>query len=296
MTEPPITPDDRLSDIDDFDLQRLITALRGGWLIILGCALASVLIEGVRLHGAPLIYGVNMEVAAVQAPSVLGAAAPPDRRGGDPYQQGRRGADHDEGRGSRGPSVATPLDFTLYLESLRTRDVADVLAKDPQIAQALFLRAGQSADGAQVQRYLLGQLAVNQDQRKHTFATLRLQSARPDATAHLLLVLHQAADDHMRAIALARSRQMISDLSAAPNTDANPAIPLVLAEQQHVEAAALSTAPFAAQRIGGPAVEPRPLNRPVKSLISALVVGGTFGGAIALLVDWLRRSRRRAEA
>ena len=275
MTQSPPAPDDRSMDVDELDLSRLLAALRSGWLIVLGCAVAAVLIQAVRQHGAAPIYGVEMEVAATSASPVVGDAPPAD--------QPRR-------QGSRQPA-ATPLAFTLYVESLHTRDVADELAKDPEVMKGLF-PGNAVRGGAEVQQYLLNQLSVNQDQRRHTFAILRLQSTRPGVSVRLLGALDRLADDHVRLNALARARQMIADLDALPNVGADAAAAQVRGEQQRIEAAALSTAPFAAQRLGGPAVQPKPLNRPVKSLVAALILGAAIGAAIALLFE--RATRRRA--
>jgi hypothetical protein len=261
---------------DEIDLSFVITALRRRWAIILGCAVAGLILGAIQLRSAPPVYEVAMTVAAVEHAaydSRLAEAAP----GTVPHQAAARQA------------MSTAMTFTLYLESLHSRNVADALAGNPEALKS----AGQSS-GAGLYRAVLQGLVVEQDPKKHAFATVRMRSGQPQLAARFLALLHQAADDQMRRKGLEQAQQSIATLQAVPNAQSDAVVAKALGEARVTEAAALSKAPFAAQILDDPAASPDPISNPLRSLVSALVLGLAAGMAIALALQWIAgRSARR---
>lgn len=276
MTEQP--PGD--SDMDAIDLAIVLAALRQRWWVVLGCTIAALLVGAVQLRNALPVYQVEMTVGAVEHSAYDARRAAPGVRV--------------ETRDAAARQTSTnAMEFALYVESLQGRAVADALAKNPEVPKLV----GGGADGAQLNRFLLRNLTVGQDQKKHAFATIALQSTRPELAVRLLALLHQATDDLLRQRALVRSRQLIAGLAALPNPDA--ATIAALGEQHVTEAAALSQAPFAAQLVDPPAALPDPIGSPFRTLVGALFLGLAAGAALALLLEWLgawRAGRSRTAA
>ena len=276
------------SDQDAIDLKALLAALRRRWAIVLGCTIVAAVVCAVQLRGTLPVYQVAMKVAAVERAAYdarrVEAVAPrsPSDAGPRPVR-------------SHGEAAA----FMLYLESLRSRNVADVLARDPEILK--MLPAGQSmasragallgwparvrSPGAGVQRFLLANLQVEPDEKRHFIATVRLRSAEPKRAAHLLASLHRAADDRLRRTGLVQSRALIAQLEAMPGAQTDAATIKALGEERVVEASALSGGPFAAQLVDEPAASPDPVSNPFRTLACAIVLGLAAGIAIALLLD-----------
>lgn len=312
MTETPAgQPDDK----DEIDLAYVVLALRKRWLIVLGCMIAAGIICSIQLRSAPPVYQVGMMVAAVERSAYDARRAKPNI----PHEARQAG-----------PLQTSPaaMGFTLYLESLRTRDVADELAKNPEVLQILFpgewdgarkaLRQSPGAlpglagrlgslfgwpapapppPGARVQRFLLENILIEQDQQKHAFATIRMQSTQPQRAARFLALLHQAADDRMRQNGLLHARSKIAALEALPDARTDAVAIQALGEERVMEAAALSGTPFAAQLLDEPAALPDPISSPLRSLVSALVLGLAAGVALVLSLHWCGAFlARRSEA
>jgi hypothetical protein len=297
------------ADLDEIDLGLVLATLRRRWLAVLACAIIVTVIGAIWLRATPPSYRVEMEVAAL--------APAGEARGGRPSPE----SDPPAGMSS---GAATP--FTLYLESLHSRAVAEDLARDPTVLEGLFPadwdktkgawrpRSGIRQDigaaarallarppapwppgGMQVREFLVDRVVVEQDQRKHAFATIHLQSAQPAFAVRFLGLLNQAANDQLRADALARSRLIIANLDAVTGATTSAAFAQARAEQLAVQSAAATPA-FAAEVLDPPSVQPEPISRPVRSLLSALVVGLAAGAGLALSLDWFAGRQRRAAA
>jgi capsular polysaccharide biosynthesis protein len=292
MTEQPADRHEA-SDMDAVDLAIVVAALRKYWVIVLGCAIAGLLIGVVQLRSARPVYQAEMTVGAVQHSAY------------DARQT--MAAAHAAFRDAAARQSSTnAMEFALYVQSLTSRRVADALAGNPEIVKMLAEWEGgrgpparaDPAPGAHVYRFLIDHIAISQDQQKHVFAAVRLSAARPESAVRFLGLLHKATDDLLRQDALLRSRQMIAGLNAFPNAQTDPAMIEARGEQQVTEAAALSEAPFAAQLVDPPAVLPDRISSPLRTLAAGLFLGLIGGMALALLLAWLGawRKRRRDSA
>jgi hypothetical protein len=283
--------EDRFAGRDEVDLALVAAVLRRSWRAALAGAIVVTLIELARLHGDALTYLVQMDVTPVMASDaeMAAAAVSPQQHFVQP---------------KLGTTKSAAL-FDVYLQSLRSRAVADELAACPAVMKNLFRsewdgaqngwrehtgafdrmrRAFQSMlgwpaapwqppGGAQMQRYLDRNLVVLRDSKEHLFATLELETSQPEVAQRLLILLHQAANDVLRPAAMSGENPPRSIAPAG------------------CEAPDQSFDSVAAQILGAPSIRPDPTNTPLKSVLAALILGAAAGIACRLLVRavWAQR-------
>jgi hypothetical protein len=210
--------------------------------------------------------------------------------------------------------------FTMYQEGIYSRDVADTLARDPEIMHAVFdkqwdaaarkwtpplplLRAivevvdgifgvpvqpWQPPNGALLQEYIADNVDLDTDPQ-NPIVTITYRYKDPQKAVRFLHELDRAVDNKLRNLALARARQYVGYLSGqltrVTNTDVRDALMSTLVDQENTVMMASVTAPYAAQPFGAPSASRKPENpKPLLVVSAALVTGGLLGCLGAL---WL---------
>ena len=218
-----------------------------------------------------------------------------------------------------GADAATQA-FMLYQKGLYSRDIADLLAKDPQIMHAVFhkrwdaaakqwippnptvhaiaqfvqtilgmpLHDWQPPDGSLLQEYINDNVNVEVDPEKPV-VTITYNDEDPQFAVKFLHALDRTIDGKLRDLALVRSNQYIGYLSdqltKVANTDVREALMATLTDQENTKMMASVTAPYSAQPFGPPSASRRPMSpKPFLVLAVALAIG-LFAGSFAAL--WL---------
>lgn len=216
--------------------------------------------------------------------------------------------------------------FMLYQKGLYSRDIADLLAKDPEIMHAVFRKQWDPAakqwnppnpikraivefvqsilgmpqhdwqppDGALLEDYINDNVNVEVDPDKPV-VTITYNDEDPQFAVKFLHTLDRTIDDKLRDLALVRSNQYIGYLSdqltKVTNTDVRDALMATLTDQENTKMMASVTAPYSAQPFGPPSASRRPMvPKPFLVLAVALVIGG-FAGCLGAL--WLPPLRWR---
>ena len=307
--------EDRFAERDEVDLSVVIATLRRSrWAAFVGAILAA-LIELARLHGEAPTYLVQMDVLPVIAASAVMAdrAASPPQRFVQPTPDTTKSATL----------------FNVYLQSLRSRAVADELATCQAVMKTLFrtqwdgaqnrwrehtgtfdrmrrvlqtalgwpAAAWQPPGGAQMQKFLGRNLVVRRNLKEHDFATVELETSQPEIAQWVLVLLNQAANDRLRPAAMSGKSPRGSTLPPG-----GPAKSGALAgcEMQSQPQFAISAPddisdpvadPVAAQLLGAPSIRPDPTNTPLKSVLTALLLGAAAGVACRLATRRLTTRR-----
>jgi hypothetical protein len=240
---------DRFAERDQIDLAVLVAALRTAWKAGLVGAIVLGLVELARLHDEPSMYVVQMEVVPLVASDQTGSYADALPQRADP------------------PKSAAPKNavlFDVYLQTLRSRAIADELAMRPLVMQSVFhgqwdgarnrwteqagaldlvrhrlqsalgwpVTVWQPPGGAQLHEYLRSNLIVHHDPKEHFFATVEFETSRTGMAQGLLLTLHDTANDLL-----------------------GPA----------------------ARVLGAPSIRPDSTNRPWRSVFTAMLLGAATG-------------------
>ena len=219
--------------------------------------------------------------------------------------------------------VAKP--FTLYLNLLKSRDVAAVLAKDRTLMRGAFksswdernrqwrqppskarwlkhlvmglagapIPAWTPPDAARLQLYLQDNVNVSDDQR-NAIATISMTSEDAKFAIALLSALDKQADKLVRNRALARAEAAITYLKATLPTvtlaEHREALAESLGEQERVKMMSMTTSAFAAEPLGAVIASAEPVTPNPFLTIAAL---GGLGLLVGMLVAINRPFRRR---
>jgi hypothetical protein len=219
--------------------------------------------------------------------------------------------------------------FMLYQKGLYSRDVADLLAKDPQIMHAVFHKQWDAAgkqwiapnpavraivvfvqsllgipnhdwqppDGALLEEYITDHVFIETEPDKPV-VTITYGDADPQFAVKFLHALDRAVDNKLRDLALVRANQYtgyLSDqLTKVANTDVREALMATLTDQENTKMMASVTAPYSAQPFGPPSASRKPtFPKPFLVLGAALIIGGFAGGLAAIWLPPLRWSKTR---
>jgi hypothetical protein len=261
-------------------LKELELVAKQSWRLILGCAAAGFVIAAVNLQRAHYSYPVEMQVTQVQS---TGSGGP----GGGRMNQLSGLASL---AGVSMPSTQNEVQFQLFTDSLKSRDVADELAKNQELMIALY--GGQwdpitktwfepatpastrikywlrgllglapvlpwhPPNGENVASLLANNLEVLQDPRKTYMVSLRFTSGSREFSANFLTLLVKTADRRLRDRALERARVYIDYLSNKLSTvtvsEHRDALSQALGEQERYAMVASSDKPFAAEIFQSP--------------------------------------------
>jgi hypothetical protein len=297
----------------DIDLNQLVQRL---WLrrrLVFASILGPVFLAIVYLHLAVYTYTATLMVSPVLSSSSNGISSIAGKLGGLASIAGI-GMGNDEGTQA----------FMLYQEGLYSRDVAEQLAKNPEIMHTVYgtqwdaaakqwirppslmlsliaiakdvfgvpNRPWQPPNGALLQEYVVKTVELNTDPQKPV-VTIAYHDENPQFAVKFLRELDRAVDNKLRANALVRANQYSSYLSdqlnKVTNTDIREALMTTLTDQEKAKMMASVTVPYAAQPFGLPSASRRPTSpRPFLVLLGAVFAGGLFGVLAALWLPPLR--------
>lgn len=304
------------------DLRELALIVLRGWKIV-ACTIGVFLILAIiDLHSAPSILAIKMVVTPVQ-----GSSDQSSTRANSLSSLAQLAGL------SLGPSGGQSMSqFRTYIDSLRSRDLADEIAKNPEIMRYIFWRdwdaqaqtwreprptlsewvnrtfmgllgvrrtPWQAPNGARLQEYFAGPggIGILQDIKRPDLATIEYDSSDPEFAIKLLNTVNKAADNHLRRKALLRATQYIDYLSRELNTvtvaEHRQAIMQALSEQEKFKMSASSAAPYAAEVFDSPSASITPVwPRPFQAYELA-IIKGLFVGAAIVLALWFFGERIR---
>lgn len=317
-TEPSATPNTSL------DLAQLFAIVLAKKKTVGITILCSLLLAVVYLHVATYRYTVLLKVAPAQSNSSSGRGLASALSGsglGDLASM----AGVNLGGGASGGSQ-----FQLYIESLPSRSVADVLARRTDLMKVIFSREWseenhawhppggvlrsiangvksvlgyppqkwQPPDGARLQDYLEDSVTIAQS-AKQVLVTIKLVHEDPVFAEHFLEALHEVADNQLRQKTFVRSTQYIAYLNHILPTvtvaEQRQAIAASLNEQQKNLMMAGTRTSFAAEPFGGAYATEKPTTPVPTITILVAIVAGAFLGVIIVIVGasgWVSGLRR----
>jgi hypothetical protein len=301
------------------DVRRLLRLLRRDWMMIVLFAAIGVYLGVLYLRGAKYSYPVQMELTTVQA-----------------TQSGTPSSTLSSltgliGVGGGMPSSPSELDFRLFGDSIYTRDIADIIAKNRDIMTAIFAdqwdpvtqswheppvtdfqqhildiraflglappAAWQPPDGLNLLNFIRQTVSVQTDPRKPYLVTLVMIYPDTRFSLKFLDLLWRTADNYLRQRALLRAREDIAYLSnqltRVTVAEHRAALTAALSEEEKFAMTASSNAPFSAEMFERPWASTLPASPVPRQIfmISALL-GGALGALVALGTRRLWRSIR----
>jgi len=290
--------------------RELMIALTKGWKLIFLCVLVAVLWAIDGLHSAPILYQAQMSVTPAQT------------NGGDAARLSAAGGLASLAGFALPSAQGGGSDFQLYLDSLRSRTIADELAKDPALMHLLFgsewSEATQSwhepppptgwaateksifdflgyptiawhePDGESLYDFINYYVKIQQDPRKNYTADVVMTYPDAKFAVQFLNMLHETADNMLRQKAILRTKAYIAYLqdtmSKVTIVEQRVAIAQALSEQQKSAMVAQSGNAYAADLFEKPWAASYPVSpTPAKTLLTWAAIGAFVGGFLAWL-------------
>ena len=314
---------DALNEVEipsgDTWLANIGTVLKQRWWLVAAVTLVAVLAAVIYLRTATYLYTAEMRV--YPAPSTTGQ---PQLSGG------LGGLASLAGIAPTGTEPATP--FRLYLEGVRSREVAEALARDRDLMHQTFpsewnaqtrtwqerrgfassikhavwnllglpLTGWRAPDAARLQDFIAANVLVNQSV-KTPLVSITLDSADPRFGVQFLTKLGAAIDAYLREKQRERTQSNIDYLSeklrGVTLIEQRQALFNALSEQERQAMLANSLAPYAANPFGVAVATTAPTTpRQVPLLLAGLFGGLIAGIAAALLLGPRRRNLAMIES
>ena len=289
----------KLSELEINDVLRIVWARR---LLVIGFCAVALVLALLYLRIANYQYTARLDVTPVESSGGSGLASQLGNLGGLAALAG-----------INLPTAPGSGSFDLYIESLKSRAVADELATRPEVMHTIFSRewdpTSQSwrppkgilsavkrsllsilnargfewkpPDGGRLQEYLDNKLLVAQSSKKR-MVTISFSHRDPAFASRFLAILHQTVDNRVRQRTLQRANESIAyleqKLPTISNVEHQKAIAQALSDQEKLRMMASSTAPFAAEPFGEPrssaeTTEPKPATVGVLAIFFGLVAG-----------------------
>lgn len=304
---------------DEVDLREVAAALWAGRWLVAAITAVALLAAVLFLHLATYRYTATLTLAPTQSGGFGNAA----RMSGLGSVASLAGVSL--------PQDSSELDFTLFTEGVHSRQLADRLARRPELMHQLFAaqwdadakqwRQPASAlasiirplkrvlgipvypwappDGAQLQEFLQHAVKV-QTNTDNPFITLSFDSKDPALTTTLLNDLAQDLNEILREKALRRATDNIDYLSKLVDrvtiVEHRLAIIQALGEQERKRMLANSGTPYAADPVGAASVSMRPTSpKPMVILVFALAGGLVLGVIVVLLRNSFRNMVQSAD-
>ncbi len=277
------------------------------WWLVLGVTLIATLIAVFYLRGADYLYTASLRVSP--APS-----AQPPRQGLGALSSLASLA----GVSTDTAEAASP--FRLYLEGVYAPEVADRLAREPDVMHTIFARdwdpvrrvwrapsstfgglrkslygllnapvaEWQPPNGERLRQFIADNVGVGQS-TKSPLATVSFEATDPAFAMHFLTLLDRADDEYLRAKTLARSRQNVTylsqELGMATLAEHRQVLSAQLSDQERQLMMASNPAPYAADPFGRVTVSPQPTHpKPIAVLMGFILAGLVLGVVLALLM------------
>jgi hypothetical protein len=217
--------------------------------------------------------------------------------------------------------------FALYQEGLYSRDVADELARNPEVLHTVYSQAWdgetkqwirpsgpvpfiaglvkaflgipthawQPPDGALLQEFIQNNVSLDTNPQK-AVVTVTYKDKDPAFAVKFLRELDRAVDNKLRQNALTRANQYVdyltTQLSTISNNDIRESLITTLTDQEKNKMMASATAPYAAQPFGEPSASRRPTSPKTFLLLALAIVFGAAAGVAAAL--WMPPLRWKA--
>jgi len=301
----------------DVDLGKLFQILLERKRLILASILGAVLLAIVYLHIATYSYTATLMVS----PVISSSDSMSSKLGGLSSLASLAG--------TKLPTDSGTQTFMLYQQGLYSRDVADEMARNPQIMHIVFrnqwdadrkqwigpsrvvsflvglvkdvigipIRPWQPPSGALLQEYIVKNVTVDSDADK-PIVTITYRDQDPQFAVAFLRELDRAVDHKLRGIAIVRANQYVgyltSQLEKVTQADIRLALMSTLADQEKTQMMASATAPYAAQPFDLPSASRKPTNpKPFLVLAGALFAGGLLGVLSALCLPPLSWAPKR---
>ncbi len=303
----------------DIDLGELFRIIKVRHKLVIAVIAGTLLAAVLYLHTATYKYTATLMVSPVMQSS---------QTGGLSGKLGRLSGLASIAGVNIGSDPATQA-FMLYQKGLYSRDVADHLAKDPQVMHAVFHKLWDAAnnqwirpnpamrsvvvfiqsllgipyhnwqppDGALLEEYITDHVYI-ETEPDNPVVTITYSDEDQQFAAKFLHTLDRAVDNKLRDLALDRANQYtgyLSDqLTKVANTDVREALMTTLTDQENTKMMASVTAPYSAQPFGLPSASRKPtFPKPFLVLAVALIIGGFAGGLAAFWLPPLRWSKTR---
>jgi len=304
MQDPMIA--ERAIEDGDIDLRVLGSRILSHPLVLGACVACAILVAVIYLHLAQWKYTVELSVTPVDT----GSSGISASLGGLSGLASMVGVNL--------PTSQNVSPFDLYVQSLRTREVAEAIIKDEDLTHVVFRREWDERsrtwhepqsvlrgvaraaaallgvplvpwrvpDAARLQDFLERNLDVEQDSKTKVL-TISLAHENPEFAIKFLSALDRAVDEGLRRRALARARSNIEYLSQKLNTisvvEYRQAIAQTMSDQEKLIMMASSTAPFAAEPFGRPTASSRPTSPNAYMVLLIAAVIGAIGGSMVSL-------------
>ncbi len=290
----------------------LLQRARERWWICLLVAMATVAAAIGYLHVATYRYTAQITVGPAQ------------NEGG---RSGGMGALRELGAlgGISLPVSQGAIPMMQFIETLRSRETAEVLARDERFMRRLFSSQWDEASGQwkepqslvrslsgavlgfigaprppwappgapQVQEFLEKRIKIEENP-KTPFVVIRYSDPDPEFAILVLDRVTQITNSSLRRRALARADENIRYLSGQLQTvmlaEHREALAQALGQQERQRMFASSSAPFAADPLGKTTVSSRPTSpAPLQVMVLAVVIGGVLAFLVLLMPSFGRR-------
>ena len=301
-----------------FDFRALLRQLRRDWLVIALFAVVGVYMGVLYLRDAKYSYPVRMELTTIQTTQSETPAGTLSSLGGLVGLAGGM------------PSSPSELDFRLFSDSIYTRDIADLMAKNRDIMTTIFATQWDPAtqswhappvtdfqqrildlraflglappaawhppDGLNLLNFIRDTVSIQTDPRKPYLVALVMTYPDADFSIKFLNLLWRTADNYLRQRALLRAREDIAYLSGqlarVTVAEHRAALTAALSEEEKFAMTASSNAPFSAEIFEKPWASSLPAS-PVPRQIFMIfsLLGGVAGALIAAAARRLLRIR-----
>lgn len=293
--------------VDEIDLVKLVQTLWTGRWIIAGVTAVAILCAALYLNVASYKYTARLTLTPTQG----SASTLSSKLGGF--------GDLASLAGINMPQDPSALSFTLYVEGVHSRSLAEALAKHEDLMRVIYHREWNAAtkrweqptgfvrsaatavkrllgvpvldwrppDGARLQEFMDKEVGLEQDPKK-PFVTITFDHEDPAFATRLVTTLNAELDNLLRRKALMRATGNIEYLSRqlaqVTIAEHREAIAQALSEQEKQKMAASSSAPYAAEPFGETSASARPTwPKPAVVLAGSLILGLGLG-ASAILV------------
>lgn len=301
-----------LNDSDEIDILALMRRLIDKKWQITGISLLGFFFAIIYLHMATPVYSVELKITPAPASSATGGLS---KKLGS---LGGLAALAGVSVGSSSGDSATPFD--LYLEELKSRELANELAKDPQIMTTIYSgqwdkesktwqkpqsilspvksalksvlgipqRPWRAPNGVALQGYMEAVVAIIKPSAKDPPITIiSMEHPDPAFAIYFLSRMNELADMRIRRVALARATEYAAYLSAKMNSaiiaEHRKDLSEALSEQEKSIMSASSSLPYAAVIVQMPTASDRPVKpSPVLVLVLGMMSGLIIGALLAL--------------
>jgi uncharacterized protein involved in exopolysaccharide biosynthesis len=300
MNRPQFGLDDTSSD--QVSLYAILQIMWRRWFVIAICAGSAIVCAVIYLQIATYTYTAELKLSPVKQSLNIGSEL-----------SGLASI-----AGIALPKGLGQSSFGLYLETIRSRSVADALAKRQDLMKVLYkkewnedtqtwqentnlftpaIRLAKTLlgirnypytppDGARLQVYLNDYVRASENNRT-TVVTVSYNNENSSFAVAFLDALHKEVDNELREKVLTRTNEYIKYLSRQLLTvtiaEYRETLIQVLTEQEKTRMMASSDAPYAADVVGIPSASFRPtFPLPIPVLLGALVIGIFMGILIVL--------------